>query len=613
MEQKTFFFKHFLQRTLFLMVCIVFASSMEAQNSIKGKVVDNQNEPIVGASVVIKGTTSGSVTDIDGNYTLKAKPGDVITFSYVGFKSVSKTVKGNRIDVVLTEDANMLNEVVATGYGAVSRKNLTTSIAKVKADDVIKTGTTNMGQMLMGRAAGLQATLSSAQPGGGVSMTIRGGGQPLYVVDGVVMPTDELVASSGGTTTVLPTSIDRSGLAGINPEDIESIEVLKDASAAIYGINAANGVILITTKQGKKGKMRVSYEGSLSTVNNYKYLKQLNAQDYMTYANVFKKEQYLYNHQMKPYGPNEYDGGNSDAYTADQIANAQTTDWVDYVLKNGSISSHNVTIQGGAERLTYYVSGNYYKQSGTVANSSYERFVLRTNLGAQLFKWLKLNTTINYNKNNNNNGLVGGTSAARGVQAAGILTAALVYPTNLPLYDSEGRYSAYLTIPNPVGMLEMTNRSCWDGFIVNKYPIETATSFQGTDIPLARWADALLLYAEADVRAHNAVSQEAIDCVNLVRHRAGLADLSADKTSSVAAFMDALYMERGHELYYEGCRKVDMIRFGRYYTDMKALGREASSEYFPLPNYAVEQAKQSGYKLTQYYTRDNYDGPKKND
>ena len=153
----------------------------------------------------------------------------------------------------------------------------------------------------------------------------------------------------------------------------------------------------------------------------------------------------------------------------------------------------------------------------------------------------------------------------------------------------------------------------WDGFIVNKYPIETATSFQGTDIPLARWADALLLYAEADVRAHNAVSQEAIDCVNLVRHRAGLADLSADKTSSVAAFMDALYMERGHELYYEGCRKVDMIRFGRYYTDMKALGREPSSEYFPLPNYAVEQAKQSGYKLTQYYTRDNYDGPKKND
>lgn len=160
-----------------------------------------------------------------------------------------------------------------------------------------------------------------------------------------------------------------------------------------------------------------------------------------------------------------------------------------------------------------------------------------------------------------------------------------------------------------VGEKDLGDR--WDGFIINKYPIETATSFQGTDIPLARWADVLLMYAEADVRAHNTVSQAAINSVNEVRHRAGLADLASDKTSSVSAFLDAIYMERGHELYYEGCRKVDMIRFGRYYTDMKATGREPSSEYFPIPNYAVQQAEQSGYKLTQYYTRDNYDGPMK--
>jgi hypothetical protein len=151
----------------------------------------------------------------------------------------------------------------------------------------------------------------------------------------------------------------------------------------------------------------------------------------------------------------------------------------------------------------------------------------------------------------------------------------------------------------------------WDGFIINKFPIETATSFQGTDIPLARWADALLLYAEADVRAHNAVSQKAIDCINEVRHRAGLSDLAADKASSVDSFLDALLLERGHELFYECCRKIDMIRFGKYYTLMKATGREPSSQYFPIPDYAVQQAKSSGYTLTQYYTRDNYDGPKK--
>lgn len=170
--------------------------------------------------------------------------------------------------------------------------------------------------------------------------------------------------------------------------------------------------------------------------------------------------------------------------------------------------------------------------------------------------------------------------------------------------------TSYYSVMNGwITVKDLGNR--WDGFIINKYPIETATSFQGTDIPLARWADALLLNAEADVRLHKAVSQSAIDKENQVRHRAGLADLTADKTSSVDAFLNALLAERGHELYYEGCRKIDLIRFNQYYTIMKESGREPSSEYFPIPNYAVNQAAESGYQLTQYFTRDNYDGPKK--
>ena len=151
----------------------------------------------------------------------------------------------------------------------------------------------------------------------------------------------------------------------------------------------------------------------------------------------------------------------------------------------------------------------------------------------------------------------------------------------------------------------------WDGFIINKYPIETASAFQGTDFPLARWADVLLMRAEADVRWHNTVSSEAITCVNLVRHRAGLQDLSQDKTSSVSSFLDALLMERGHEMMFEGCRKIDLIRFGKYYTQKTACGSKPSSQYFPIPDYAVQQAQNSGYTLTQYYTRDNYDGPKR--
>lgn len=457
------------QRLICLVLCFlsVTMTALAQKLTVKGTVLDGQKEPLVGVSVKVPGASTGSITDLDGNYTINVDKGQKLEFSYIGFKSQTVTANREKIDIIMSEDAKVLDEVVATGYGAVTRKNLTTAIDKVNADDVIKTGTTNMSQMLMGRAAGLQATLSSAQPGGGVSMTIRGGGQPLYVVDGVVMPTSELQNGTGGTTTAVPMSINRSGLAGLNPEDIESIEVLKDASAAIYGVNAANGVILITTKNGKKGRMRVSYEGTVSTVHNYKYLKQLNAQDYMTYSNIFKKEQYLYNHQMAPYGPNAYDNGNTDYFTADQIASAQTTDWSDYILRSGFISSHNVTLQGGADKINYYVSGNYYKQNGTVKNSSYERFVIRANVGAQIFKWLKLTTQLNYNKNNNNNGVVGGASQGRGSKAAGALAQALIYPPYLPVKQEDGTYTEFLNNPNPVGMLDITNRSNLSGFDAN--------------------------------------------------------------------------------------------------------------------------------------------------
>ena len=545
-----------LPRILVLVVSLLLSTVAMAQ--VSGTVVDAQNEPIIGASIVVKGATQGTVTDVNGHYTLQAKHGDVLVYSYIGYKSEERTVNKNRIDVVLSEDARLLDEVIATGYGAVTRKNLTTSIAKVKGEDVIKTGTTNMGQMLMGRAAGLQATMSSAQPGGGVSMTIRGGGQPLYVVDGVVMPSDELVESSGGSSTVMPSSINRSGLAGLNPEDIESIEVLKDASAAIYGINAANGVILVTTKKGKQGKMKVSYEGSISTVHNYKYLEQLNAKDFMTYANVFKKEQYLYNHQMAPYGPNAYDGGNSDAYTAEQIAAAETTDWTSYVLKNGSIQSHNVTIQGGAERLTYYVSGNYYQQNGTVANSSYERFVLRANVGAQIFKWMKLTTSINYNKNNNNNGLVGGTSNGRGAQAAGMLTAALSYPTNLPVRGDDGLYTAYLTIPNAVGMLDMTNRSYLNGFNANFT----------MDLTLVRdWLNGRLLYGyNEETTKRNVYIPSDVYFDQMYKARGSLTRGDRDNST-----MEAMLMFN-HSFFNQKLGVDAMVGMGRYLNHTSGLG-----------------------------------------
>ncbi|MBQ6243868.1 MAG: RagB/SusD family nutrient uptake outer membrane protein [Bacteroidales bacterium] len=164
-----------------------------------------------------------------------------------------------------------------------------------------------------------------------------------------------------------------------------------------------------------------------------------------------------------------------------------------------------------------------------------------------------------------------------------------------------------------VGYIDRSNvGDLWDGFIINKYPFEEPTlSYQSNDIPLARWADVLLLYAEAAVRKSGSVPQEAIDAVNEVRARAGLAGLSAEKTASADAFLDALLLERGHEFLYEGFRKIDLIRFGKYYQTMSALNRTPTSEYWPIPNFSVEQAKEAGYTLTQYYTRPDYDGPQK--
>ena len=394
--------------------------------------------------------------------------GATIEVSYVGYapKRIQVT-ESKAYAIILKEDAKLLDEVIVTGYGAVSKKNLTTSIAKVKADEVNKAATSNMSQMLLGRAAGLQATVASAQPGGGINISIRGAGAPIYVVDGMVMPGSALEGDSGGSTTVMPSSVNRSGLAGLNPEDIESIEVLKDASASIYGIGAANGVVLITTKKGKEGKVKVTYDGNISLVKNYPYLDMLDAPSYMKYVNAFGREQYMHDHNMGAYGSAAYDNGFPDVFSDSNIASAKTTNWRDLVLKDGSISRHNITVQGGTKTLNYYLSGNYIQQIGSVSNSEMERFTLRSNVSAQLTSFLKLTTAFNINRNIYQNGTVGGASNSRGEQASGALAAAMSYLPNMPVRDENGNYTLFKVIPNPVAMEDIQNESKNNGYNVN--------------------------------------------------------------------------------------------------------------------------------------------------
>lgn len=464
---KFFFPMKGLISALLFIICMTPAFAQQ-KSVVTGTVVDESSKPIIGATISVSGQKIGTVTDINGQFSINVAPNETLEISFIGYLPAKVAIKNQKtISVVLREDTQILNEVIVTGYGVVSKKNLTTSIVKIKADNVMKAATSNMSQMLMGRAAGLQATVASAQPGGAVDISIRGAAAPIYIVDGVMMPASSIEGSSGGSTTVVPSSINRSGLAGLNPDDIESIEVLKDASASIYGIGAGNGVILITTKKGKEGKMKITYDGSMSSVKNYKYLNSLDAKEYMEYANIFGKEQYMYNKGMGAYGSTTYDNKYSPAYSESEIATAETTNWRDMVLKDGSISNHNITVQGGTQALSYYISGNYFRQVGSVANTDMERFTLRSNVISQLTSFLKFTSAININRNNNNNGTVGGSSNGRGSQAAGALAAALTYPTNIPLYDENGAYSVFLNVPNPRAMSDISDHSQSNGTNLN--------------------------------------------------------------------------------------------------------------------------------------------------
>lgn len=437
----------------------------QGEMEVSGIVTDIHGSPLVGVNIVLVDSMTGVVSDRDGRFSIMAKRGMELQISYLGFLTETLIVDQSVVDVVLKEDTKWIEEVVVVGYGTTSRKNLTTAIASVKADEIPKSANSNMSQLLLGRAAGLNATVSSAQPGGKVNLSIRGAGSPIYIVDGVMMPTGSLEIGSGNLG--VPNSIDRAGLAGLNPNDIESIEILKDAAASIYGIGAANGVILITTKKGTGEGVNVDVESSYSMVTNYNYLDMLSGPEYMNFANMFSKENYLYNNSQYPYGPNDFDNGWMPLFTPEQIRNASTTDWQQYVLKTGHIFNENITITGGSKKIKYYLGGNYYKYEGSVSNSSMERFALHTNISAQIFPFLKLTTIANINQNSYTNSSVGADTGNQGAHGAGSLQSALAYPSYLPLRDDAGNYTIFTNMPNPDAMQSIADNTKTNGYYVN--------------------------------------------------------------------------------------------------------------------------------------------------
>ncbi len=357
----------------------------QSTKKITGTVSDSQG-PVIGASIVEKGTTNGTVTDLDGNFTLNVKPGATLVISYIGYTTQEIAV-GNQsnFNVTLQEDNTSLEEVVVVGYGVQKKKLLTGATVQVKGEDIAKLNTTNALEAMQSSTPGVQITQSSSQPGKGYNVYIRGIGtigdsSPLYVIDGV----------AGGN------------LDGINPADIESIDILKDAaSAAIYGSRAANGVILVTTKQGKEGKMEISYNGAIGWSNVYKRPQLLNAQQYMT---IFNEYNFNSNGQLLDWT------GYVPANILQRVTDGwEGTDWWDaFVNKNAVQHNHSVTLTGGTDRSKLMMSYTYTGNEGIMGAdkaSYYKRHTIRINsehvlLKAKDFDAITIgeNISIGYNK-----------------------------------------------------------------------------------------------------------------------------------------------------------------------------------------------------------------------
>lgn len=343
----------------------MFATSPEAMTQaqgrkVQGKVVDQTGEPLIGVSIQVKGTQQGAVTDMDGNFSLDAAPGATLVVSYVGYQTQTLKAEGT-MNITMQDDSQSLDELVVVGYGTMKKKLVTGATTQVKGEDIMKLNTTTALQALQGQTPGVNIVSTSGQPGANMSVNIRGLGtvgnaQPLYIIDGV-----------GGDITLL------------NPADIERIDVLKDAaSAAIYGAQGANGVILVTTKSGKEGKGKISYDGYVGWQSVPRKFKMLNAQEYMTIM-----DEAALNSHMSPF---DWASMNS---IHDANGNIYDTDWISQAIDDGALTtSHNLSVTGGSKTSTYVISGGYMGQDGVIGGSDvsyYKRYNFRVNSEHKLY------------------------------------------------------------------------------------------------------------------------------------------------------------------------------------------------------------------------------------
>ena len=455
------------RKLMLLLTCLFMGIGLVTAQTQKvtGVVISEEDgQPVVGASVLAKGTTVGVITDVDGKFTLSGIPSSAKTLqiSYIGMQTAEVAIAPN-IRVILKTDSKALDEVVVVAYGTQSARTVTASVSTVRADALKDVPSVSFDQMLQGRASGVSITTPSAGVGQAPIVRVRGvnsitsGTSPLYVVDGVPIESGNLSYLANANA-----------LADINPADIVSMDVLKDAAAAaVYGSRAANGVILITTKQGQSGKVKVSYDGFVGFSNATDFYEMMNAQEYVDFKNLAVKNRYgtdelsLTTGYVSPYGNKAFN------MMKDANGNYVDTDWKDAAFQNGLSQSHSVAVSGGSDKVRYYLSGNYTTQEGIVKGDKYDRLGVKANINVQATDWLKVG--MNTNVTTGTTSYVDAARRGSNFAVGGFPRLALINAPNLPMYNEDGTpyylaqglgyggNTVFSTFSNPAAILSLGN------------------------------------------------------------------------------------------------------------------------------------------------------------
>lgn len=391
---------------------------------IIGLITDKENgESLIGVNITLKGSDIGVVSNEKGNYEIKAKVGDIIVFSYVGYQTTEVTVGNNLvIDLGMTSEAALLDDIVIVAYGQVKKSDLTGSVSSISGEALSRSAPISVDQALQGRAAGVQVTQVSGRPGGETSIRIRGtssinaGNEPLFVIDGMLITNDNNQLN-GGAVAGSPLN----GLASINPADIESIEILKDASAtAMYGARGSNGVVIISTKRGKAGTSRISFDSYQGMQTVTKKLPVLTGQEFAQYMNAFNADAKL-PVDVRYFIPERI---------------GQGTDWQEAIFRQARMQSYQLNLSGGNNKTRFAVSGGYVSQDGIIINSDFKNYTFRINVDHEVNSWIKTGASLSSSNIQSKGVLTGAQSSGTGVLLPGSVTTALLFPSSLPVLDS---------------------------------------------------------------------------------------------------------------------------------------------------------------------------------